>query len=121
MLRSPLLPRSTRWLVAEAARPPAFSIDGRLRSGLRSLEPADDTLLMWDEDDPEVLASKSAALDELGADLYVSDQLPSTLDAEDEVLALVEAARGRARVLAHRDTTGSGAWQLHAGNLDGRI
>ena len=87
------IPRSTRWLVAEAAQPPAFTTDGIIRSGLKVLRPKDDTLRMADEDDDLVLASKRRALDEHST-LYVSDGLASTAEAEDETMSLVEAAIG---------------------------
>ena len=74
------LPRSVRWLVEEAGRPPAFTPDGKLRPGLRVLQPEDDTLLMSDTDDAEVIASKRSALSENGEALYVTDGLPSTLE-----------------------------------------
>jgi len=94
------IPRSARWLVAEAAQPPAFTTDGILRSGLKVLTPKDDTLLMADEDDHLVLASKRRALDEHPT-LYVSDGLASTIDAEDETMALVQAAQGVAGDVWH--------------------
>ena len=87
---SATLPPSTRWIVAEARKPPAFTNDGRLRSGLNVLEP--DRWLLSDADDEEIIRSKRAALDDgnTRASLYVTDDFPSTIAAESEAFALID-------------------------------
>ena len=104
-------PRSAQWLLAEAARPPAYSSDGQLRPGLSAMLPPWEGWLLDDAEDEAVIAGKCAALDTpaLRPRLSVSDHRAETIDAEHEVFELIaESAVGSARIARSAARTRAG-------------